>query len=226
MNLSDARKKIDAIDEELLELYIERMKISGEIAKIKSSEGAMIRNIEREREILKHVSEKSGEYEQYTHRLFTTIMEQSRVYQGVLMNRSTSIRNEIEESLCMDRSFPKTGTVACQGIEGAYSSLAAQKLFPRGNLTFFKSFEGVFDAVREGFCDYGILPVENSSAGSVRAVYELLRTKNLSIIRSTKLCVAHKLLVKPGVKLSEVNEIYSHEQALGQCSAFLKSLTN
>ena len=79
-------------------------------------------------------------------------------------------------------------------------------------------------AVEAGFCKFGVLPIENSSNGSVRAVYELLQEHNLTIVRSTRLCIHHELLALPGVKLEEVTEIYSHQQAIGQCSRFLNKL--
>jgi len=78
--------------------------------------------------------------------------------------------------------------------------------------------------VESGLCRFGVLPIENSSNGSVRAVYELLQDHNLSIVRSTRLCIRHELLTLPGVKMEDITEIYSHEQAIGQCSKFLNSL--
>ena len=79
-------------------------------------------------------------------------------------------------------------------------------------------------AVESGLCKFGVLPIENSSNGSVRAVYELLQDHNLTIVRSTRLCIRHELLALPGVKMGDITEIYSHEQAIGQCSKFLNSL--
>ena len=121
-------------------------------------------------------------------------------------------------------SFPRSGRIACQGIEGSNSQLACDKLFQRGNIMFFKSFAGVFDAVQSGLCDYGVLPVENSVNGSVRAVYDLLRSKKCYIVRGTTLHIRHDLLGLPGAELSDITEIYSHEQALGQCSKFIATL--
>ena len=97
-------------------------------------------------------------------------------------------------------------------------------MFPRGDLMFFKSFEAVFDAVENGLCRFGVVPIENSSNGSVRGNYELLNRKNVRIVRSERLFVRHELLAKPGTRLEDIREIRSHEQALGQCSEFLKKL--
>ena len=121
-------------------------------------------------------------------------------------------------------AFPQEGRVACQGIQGANSQIAAEKMFPHGKLLFFKTFAGVFDAVRMGLADFGILPIENNTFGSVRAVYDELKEGGVSIIRSERLLIRHELLVRPGTRLSEVRKIYSHEQAIGQCHEFLQSL--
>jgi len=225
MDLSDIRKKIDGIDQKLLPLFLERMNISKEVAEYKKANDLPVLNKQRERDILKWVREESGDMELYADRLYNTIFELSRALQdGIMVGESRVIR-EVQKGLeYKDLSFPQSGRIACQGVEGAYGQMAADKMFPRGDLTFFKTFEGVFDAVESGLCDYGVLPIENSSNGSVRATYDLLRTKNVKIIRSERLCIRHELLAKPGTKLSDIKEIHSHEQALGQCRSFIKSL--
>ncbi|MDO4614973.1 MAG: prephenate dehydratase domain-containing protein [Lachnospiraceae bacterium] len=120
--------------------------------------------------------------------------------------------------------FPAGGNIACQGVKGAYSNLAARKMFTRGNYVFFKTFQGVADAVMSGFCDFGMLPIENNNHGSVKAVYQILEKGQLNIVRSETMLITHQLLAKPGTKLEDIRRVYSHEQALGQCSGFLKSL--
>ena len=123
-----------------------------------------------------------------------------------------------------DQLFPQTGLVACQGIEGGNSQAACDKMFPRGSIMYVKTFDAVVSAVEAGFCKFGVLPIENSSNGSVRAVYQLLQEHSLTIVRSTRLCIRHELLALPGVKQEEITEIYSHPQAIGQCSRFLDGL--
>ena len=90
---------------------------------------------------------------------------------------------------------------------------------------YFKSFDGVFTAIEQGLCQYGILPIENSTAGSVKKVYDLMIRHNFSIVRTFRLKVDHNLLAKPGTAISDVRTIYSHEQAINQCADFLKTLT-
>ena len=225
MDLSDIRKKIDDIDSKLLPLFLERMSISAEVAAYKKANNLPVLNKQRERDILKWVREQSGDMELYGDRLYNTIFELSRSYQDSILMGESALAREIEAGLKYQTAvFPRSGRIACQGVEGAYGQMAADKMFPGGDLTFFKTFESVFDAVASGLCDYGVLPIENSSNGSVRATFDLLRTKNVKIVRSERLCIRHELLAKPGTKLSDIREIHSHEQALGQCSRFIKSL--
>ena len=120
--------------------------------------------------------------------------------------------------------FPLTATVACQGVRGAYSQLAAEKLFTQPQIVHYKSFEDVFVAVQKGECRYGVLPIENSTAGSVTKVYDLMRKYQFFIVRAVKLKVEHNLLAQKGVKIEEIKEVLSHEQALQQCHDFLKNL--
>ena len=86
---------------------------------------------------------------------------------------------------------------------------------------YFKNFEGIFHAIEQGMCEYGILPIENSTAGSVKKVYDLMIKHNFSIVRTFRLKIEHNLLVNPGTSLSDIKEIYSHEMAIGQCAEFL-----
>ena len=168
MDLSDIRKKIDDIDSKLLPLFLERMNISKEVAEYKKANGLPVLNKQRERDILKWVRAESGDMELYSDRLYNTIFELSRSYQDSILADASRLSQEIEAGLKYQSSpFPTSGRIACQGVEGAYGQMAADKMFPRGDMTFFKTFEGVFDAVLSGLCDFGVLPVENSSNGSV-----------------------------------------------------------
>ena len=111
-------------------------------------------------------------------------------------------------------------------MEGAYSEQACEKLFKRPNTFFFSSFEAVFSAIEKGLCRYGVLPLENSTAGSVNAVYDLMMRHNFRIVRSVRIKVDHNLLADPGAKIENIREIYSHEQAISQCAHFLQGLPN
>ena len=225
MELSEIRTKIDAVDDQLLELFLERMALSEEVAAYKNQHSLPILNKQREREILAKVTERAGDKERYAYHLYSTLFELARSRQAELISSPTRVESRIKDSLAAGGEvFPQTGLVACQGVEGANSQVACDRLLPRGNIMYVKSFQAVAAAVESGFCKFGVLPIENSSNGSVRAVYELLQEHSLTIVRSTRLCIRHELLALPGVKLEDVTEIYSHQQAIGQCSRFLEGL--
>jgi chorismate mutase/prephenate dehydratase len=225
LKIPEIRKQIDDVDDTILSLFLKRMELTGEIAENKKSHGLPIADRQREREILAKISEKSGIMEPYAYFLFTTIFQLSKSRQSELLSASTRIRTQAESALANGQDiFPRSAAIACQGVEGSNSQAACEKLFSRGNIVHVKTFEAVFDAVDSGMCKFGVLPIENSSGGSVRSIYRLLQNKNFSVVRSTKLCIRHELLAKPGTALADIKEIYSHEQALGQCGQFLTSL--
>ena len=225
MELSEIREKIDTVDDQLLKLFLERMSLAEEVAAYKNEHHLPILNKERERAVLARVTEQSGEKERYAYHLFSTLFELARSRQAELISAPTRVVAQVKASLEAGSAvFPQTGLVACQGVEGANSQMACDRLLPRGNIVYVKTFEAVVAAVESGLCKFGVLPIENSSNGSVRAVYELLQDHRLSIVRSTRLCIRHELLALPGVKMDDITEIYSHEQAIGQCSHFLEGL--
>ncbi len=225
MELSEIRTKIDAVDDQLLALFLERMALSEEVAAYKNQHSLPILNKQREREILAKVTERAGDKERYAYHLYSTLFELARSRQAELISSPTRVESRIKDSLAAGGEvFPQTGLVACQGVEGANSQVACDRLLPRGNIMYVKSFQAVAAAVESGFCKFGVLPIENSSNGSVRAVYQLLQEHDLSIVRSARLCIRHELLALPGVKPEDITEIYSHEQAIGQCSNFLGGL--
>ena len=225
MELSEIREKIDTVDDQLLKLFLERMDLAEEVAAYKNEHHLPILNKERERAVLARVTEQSGEKERYAYHLFSTLFELARSRQAELIDAPTHVEAQVKASLAAGGEvFPQTGLVACQGVEGANSQVACDRILPRGNIVYVKTFQAVASAVESGLCKFGVLPIENSSNGSVRAVYELLQDHKLSVVRSTRLCIRHELLALPGAKLSDITEIYSHEQAIGQCSRFLTGL--
>ena len=225
MELSEVRTRIDAVDDQLLELFLERMALSEEVAAYKNEHHLPILNKSREREILAKVTQRAGDKERYAYHLYSTLFELARSRQAELISVPTRVAKRIMAALAVgDEIFPQTGTVACQGVEGANSQVACDRLLPRGSIVYVKSFGAVVSAVESGLCKFGVLPIENSSNGSVRAVYQLLQEHELSVVRSARLCIRHELPALPGVKQEEITEIYSHEQAIGQCSRFLGGL--
>jgi chorismate mutase/prephenate dehydratase len=225
-DIKELRREIDEIDGQLVELFIRRMEVSGEVARYKKATGAPILDPARERERLSEVSTLAGEeYEAYTRVLYALIMELSKNLQQKEIYRSSRLRDTVRESvLSTTPLFPEKATVACQGVEGAYSGKACERLFTLPTISYFKDFEGVFKAIEEGKCRYGVLPIENSTAGSVNAVYDLMSRYNFRIVRSLRMKVDHCLLAQKGATLSDIKEICSHEQAINQCAGFLRSL--
>ncbi|MEN6338811.1 MAG: prephenate dehydratase domain-containing protein [Clostridiaceae bacterium] len=226
MELDALREKIDSVDESMLALFLERMELSEQVAAYKRAHSLPLTNKTREREILARVTENTGELEPYVHQFFSNLFELSKARQGELNAGVSRIRALIEQALAApEEVFPHTGVIACQGIEGSNSQAASDKLFPRGHIVYVKSFEAAFNAVESGLCQFAVLPIENSTNGSVRAVYDLLQKKRFSIVRGTSLCIRHELMAKPGTKMAEITEIFSHEQALGQCGRYLTTLS-
>lgn len=229
MGLEELRNEIDLIDDDILKLFLKRMETASKVADYKKENNLSTLQKGREREILKKVSEKSGaEMENYSRILFTTLMDLSKSYQNQKKVQSKGeLALNIEKALdSTPKIFPQSGTVACQGIEGAYSQIVCDRLFKNPDIKYVKTFEDVFKAVEDGTCTYGILPIENSIYGTVVAVYDLMKNYNFHIIKSAKLKINHALMTNNGAKLSDITEILSHEQAIGQCSEFLKDYPN
>ena len=226
MDLSDYREKIDSVDKQIVKLFSERMDIAAQIAQYKKENGKPIADPVREREKLFEIAgEMNADMRAYAVSLYSLIFELSRSYQMRLTGEAAPLAKKIEEAIeTTEKLFPESAAVACQGVEGAYSQLACDKLFKMPSVRYFSNFEAVFAAIEKGLCRYGVIPLENSTAGSVNMVYDLMMKHNFNIVRSIRLKVDHNLLAKPGTKLSDVKEIYSHEQAISQCTKFLEGM--
>src|SRR5437879_7695388 len=118
----------------------------------------------------------------------------------------------------------RTIAVGFQGEAGAYSQRAVTRLFTRATSVPFHSVHRVFEAVEIGTVAFGVVPLENSHAGSINETYDLLVRHGVSIVGETIVRISHCLLALPGTPLDEVRTVYSHTQALDQCSEFLDSL--
>lgn len=226
MNLQDLREKIDNIDDELIRLFEQRMDISVEIAGYKQQNNIPVYDPARERQKLYDISGKVGEGRiAYITALYSLLFQLSRADQERILCPESVLVDKIKRAVGeTEWHFPERTAVACQGTEGAYSQLAAEKLFSLPSIMYFNTFESVFSAVDRGLCPYGVLPLENSTAGSINQVYDLMMKYPFSIVRSVRLKIDHCLLAKEGIGLSSVKEIFSHEQAIAQCAGYLKTL--
>ena len=226
MNLLDLREKIDKIDDKLIDLFGQRLDVSAEIAQYKLENDKPILDSAREREKLYDVSGKvCEERKAYVTALYSLLFELSRAEQTRTIRPKSALVERIENAVKeTDWIFPDRTIVACQGTEGAYSQLATEKLFALPSILYFNNFESVFSAVDSGLCPYAVLPLENSTAGSINKVYDLMMRYPFSIVRSVRLKIDHCLLAKEGVDISDLKEIFSHEQAIAQCAEYIKTL--
>ena len=226
MDLNKTRERIDSIDSELIKLFKDRMDAVCDVARYKKENGLPIYNGQREREVInKVVAELPEELALYAKVLYNTLFSVSRGYQTKMIDGTSQIVDKIKKALeSTDNMMPLSAVVACQGTEGAYSQKACEKLFANPSVMYFDTFKGVLDAVSMGMCRYGILPVENSTSGTICQVYDLMLDHKFYIVRSCLLPVQHSLLLAPGAKISDVREVISHEQGLKQCAAYLKNL--
>ncbi len=228
MDLKELRAQIDDIDDELVKLFCKRMDIAAQVADYKKENCLPIFVPAREREKLQDVSQKAGpEMAAYTRTLYSMLFELSRSYQKKRNGGNPGLYEKISQAIRETPAlFPQEAMVACQGVEGAYSQLACEKIFKSPMIRYFETFDQVFNAIDQGLCKYGVLPIENSTAGSVTKVYDLMLQHDFYIVRSFRLKIDHNLLAAPGTKLEDIREIYSHEQAISQCGGFLHSLKN
>lgn len=226
MDLLELRSRIDVIDGELTKLFEERMKVAAEVGKYKQENNVPVFNREREREVLNNATANvSDDLQSYTKTLYQTIFELSRSYQKRIIYPESKFSKMLADATSgTPVARPERATVACQGVEGAYSQFACDKMFTYPSIMYFSGFEDVFRAVDSGLCRYGILPVENSTAGSVNKVYDLMNQYKFYITHSLKLFIGHTLLAPEGVALGDIKEVFSHEQALNQCSEYLAKL--
>lgn len=224
MDLQESRAKLDVIDQKLVELFEERMEICRDVADFKIATGKAVYDGEREKQKLEAVGNLAhGDYNRTAiQELFGQIMTISRRFQYGLM---------AEQGKGGDLGFteverlPLEGAkVVYQGVEGAYGHGAALQYFGQdADVYHVLTFEEAMREVQEGRADYGVLPIENSSAGAVIDNYDLQIKYANYIVAETFLPVRHALLGRPEAELSDIRTVFSHPQALMQCSEFLHS---
>jgi len=203
MNLEDLRKKIDEIDARVVELIGERMKVSEEIGEGKKEQNRLVKDIEREHEVLKHVRN---------------------------VARSKNISQEdidsIYKQIMVASKRVQDIEVVFQGEIGAYSEEAATRFFGSSIRSIpQESLEEVFKIVEKGEVRFAVVPVENSLEGIISRVYDLLLDSPLMVCGEVELRVIHCLIASPGAGLDTIRKVYSHPQALAQCRNFLKHLS-
>ena len=223
MDLQEIRKELDVIDRQIVDLYEKRMKLCGDVAEYKISVGKPVYDGEREKQKLEAVRQMTGEeYRQGASELFTQLMTISRRLQyRLLAEHGQTFDTGFQK---IDRIPVEGARVVYQGVEGAYSHEASMAYFGEDADAFHvRTWEEAMRAVEDGRADYGVLPIENSSAGAVSDNYDLLIKYHNCIVAEIFLPVKHALLGVPGESLEQIHTVFSHPQALMQCSEYLNS---
>lgn len=221
-DLIEVRDDIDKVDKEILSLYEKRLSLSNEVAEYKKSVGKPVFDKEREDEKIETLT--AGIKDKYVHdgvrELFTELMNDSKKLQYREISKN---KNEIPEGFSLVPEIDtKDKTVAFQGTEGSFGEQAVYQYFGESVKAVAKpTFFDVVKSLTEKEVDYAVLPIENSRAGSVYENYDLMLKFDVAIVAEVIVDIRHNLLALPGAKLSEITDVYSHPQALMQCSEFL-----
>jgi chorismate mutase/prephenate dehydratase len=222
-DLSEIRARINRIDTDITRLFLERMDVSAEVAEYKRGTNKPVYDRARERANIAAASDRvPPELAGYAAVIQSVLMEASREAQYKALGRQSATSDAIEAALAAAPAlFPRNASVACQGVEGAYQQIAVDRMFRRHTLAYHHTFEDVFSAVERGEADFGVVPIENSTAGSVNHVYDLMMRHDFHIVLSCRIKIDHNLLVRPGVSKEDVRIVYSHQQAISQCADYI-----
>lgn len=216
VDLNEIRSRIDGIDDKMLELFIERMQLANDVARYKAQNNMVVFQSDREKFIINSVKEGSPEeLRKSAAFLFMNIMDISKCSQINAITPDTEIPHKT--------AVKERPSVAVQGISGSYGDAACHKLFGNAAPSFFASFPEVFEAVENGTVDYGIIPVENSTAGEVTVNMDLLERHSVYINRTVTVECAHVLAAKKGVREEDIKILFGHEQAIRQCESYIES---
>ena len=222
--LKSIRIKIDEVDKSLVELYLKRMALTASVAEYKIATGKEVFDKEREQQKISSVmSLADGKYEKEAlGELFEQIMSISRKKQYRLIREHGKI---IDNGFDVVDEIGKNGIrVVYQGTDGAYSQMALKKYFGDGCESYnVETWRDAMEDLKEGRADYAVIPIENTVAGAVSENLDLLSEYGHCIVAELVLKINHVLLGKRGTSLDSIKKIYSHPQALSQCSHFLEN---
>ena len=212
------REKINQLDQKLIEILAERRQVSTEVIHAKIAANIPLRDLARERSLIKALIEQGKQYnldDILIKRLYQIIIEDSVLLQQKLLQEK------------LNQGAISSANIAFLGPKGSYSHSAARRYasthFDQLTESSCSTFKDVFEKVESKVVDYGILPIENSSSGSINEVYDLLQKTNLHIIGELSLPIDHCVLAIPSAKLEQIDTIYSHPQPFQQCSNFLEN---
>lgn len=221
LDLNEIRQQITQIDRSLLKLLSERHRLAFEVVRSKEVTQKPLRDVEREQQLLQELIRfaENENYQlepQYITQIFQKIIEDSVLTQQVYLQKK--LNEQREQSI----------HIAFLGKRGSYSHLAARNYAARYQEQLIElscsSFEQIFEKVSNGEADYGVLPLENTTSGSINEVYDLLQCTELSLVGELAYPIKHCVLVNHQDDLSRIDTLYSHPQVIQQCSRFIRSL--
>lgn len=225
--LKELRREIDTVDRQMVELFRRRMEITRQVGEYKAARGLPVLDQERERQVLTEKGELAGEeLRPAVIKLYQTIMALSRRQQRDLAGRGADnpgLRRYLD-ALARVRRPVENPRVVYQGVPGAYSEQACVNVFGEGVAAEgLEQFEDCFKALKEDRADYAVMPIENSSTGAIRQIYDLLTQYECHLVGETTVKVEHCLMAPVGATLDTITHVYSHEQGLFQCEQYLKN---
>lgn len=223
LNLEEIREKIDVIDKQLVKLFEERMELCRQVAEYKIDTGKKVLDVQREQVKLDNVYHmvKNPENAYAVKDLFAQIISNSRKLQYCMLEQTAGTLRAPYEAI--DTVSKEGSKVVYQGVPGAYSHIAMKRFFGKNVDSFaVETWRDAMDAVSSGRADYAVLPIENSTAGIVAGVYDLLQEYDNYIIAETYVKVEHALLGLKGTDIDKVKTVYSHPQGFMQCEHFLE----
>lgn len=224
MDLIKLREQIDVIDRQIVELYEKRMDVSGQVAQYKIETGKKVFDKEREEEKIRKVKS-------MTHNEFNSLGVQELFEQIIAMSRKLQYKMMTEKGgggrlpfIGVDRLETENARVVFPGAEGAYTQAAMEQYFGKNVNSFHvDTFRDAMIAIEEGSADYAVLPIENSTAGIVNEIYDMLVEFENYIVGEQIIKIEHCLMAAPGTKLEDIKTLYSHPQSLMQSSRYLQA---
>ena len=223
MELSEIRAEIDEADRQLIAAFTKRMDCSKRVAEYKHENGMPVFDPERERLILDIAEKQAGSYGYSARLLYSTIMELSRALQHDMLGSGEELNNSVLGAKRIVPFDDDSLRVVCFGVNGTYAHRAERKLFGSREPRFCSSFHDVFTALNANEADFGIAPIENSSAGSVTDVYDLMLRYRFYIAAAVDIPIDHCLAAKKGCAAENIKTVLSHPQALAQCSEYIRA---
>lgn len=223
--LAELREALSQVDRELLELYTKREKMSHDVWEVKKNMDQVIYvPTQEETKISRLLKDVPEDQKDRLTSFYRTVFRLSREVQY-----EDALKSEIAWPLGVElkKAMGRAGqfkTMACQGTVGSYSSQAAQFIYPDADVINIRSFDGAAAQVAQGNVDAAVLPLENSTAGTIEDVYQLIDSLGLFIVDTIDLNIRHHLAALPGTKIAQIERVMSHPQALAQCSAFIRSM--